>query len=172
MSINILPENWSAIFIPELPILELIIRGVILYLGILLILRALHRRATGSLSAMDLVFILLLSEVATHAMGDYTSIGDAIILFLVFMACNYVVNQLTFRSKFFKNLFEHSALQVVENGKINYRNMRRELLTKEELRTHLREHGVEDLMKVKKAFIESDGDISFIFFDEKDSSSE
>lgn len=45
--------------------------------------------------------------------------------------------------------------------------MRRELLTKDELMANLRENGVEDLSKVKKAFVEGDGNISFILFDKE-----
>lgn len=47
--------------------------------------------------------------------------------------------------------------------------MRRELITKEELMANLRESGIEKVSDVKKAFVESEGNISFIKFDEKGS---
>lgn len=64
-----LPENWKDIFIPEFALIELLIRGVVLYFTLLFILRLLPRRATGELSAMDLVFILLLTEIASHSLS-------------------------------------------------------------------------------------------------------
>jgi uncharacterized membrane protein YcaP (DUF421 family) len=42
------------------------------------------------------------------------------------------------------------------------RNMRQELITKEELMSQLRRNGVEDVAEVKKAFIEGDGQVSVI----------
>ncbi len=159
------PVNWESVFLPELSILELIVRGVVLYFVIVLILRVLTRHTTGELTAMDLIFILLLAEAATHAMGGYSSIGDCVVLLIVFTLCNYGVNKLTYHFSFFQKLFEQSPIQVIDNGKLNRRNMRRELLTKDELMASLRENGVEDLRKVKKAFVEGDGNISFIFHD-------
>ncbi|MBF6598668.1 MAG: DUF421 domain-containing protein [Fermentimonas sp.] len=162
-----LPDNWQSVFIPEYAILELVVRGIILYFFILFMLRVLTRRTTGELTAMDLVFVLLLAEAASHAMGDFTTIGDGIVMLLVFMLCNYVVNQLTYHSKFFQKLFEHSPVQIIDSGKLNLKNMRRELLTKDELMSHLRENGIEDVNEVKKAFVEGDGNISFILFDKQ-----
>jgi uncharacterized membrane protein YcaP (DUF421 family) len=44
--------------------------------------------------------------------------------------------------------------------------MRQEMITTEELLSQLRQQGVEDPKQVKKAFIEGDGRISIIRYDE------
>ena len=59
-------------------------------------------------------------------------------------------------------------MQIIKNGKLLYRNMRKELLTKDELMTNLRENGIENLSDVKKAFVESEGNISFVKFKDKE----
>ncbi len=162
---KLLPDNWQDIFIPEYPLVELIVRGVILYFFILFMLRILTRRTTGELTAMDLVFILLLTEAAAHSLGDYTTIGDGIVMLIVFLLCNHGVNQLTYHSKFFQKLFEHSPLQIINEGKLNWRNMRKELLTKDELMAHMRENGIEAISEIKRAFVEGDGNISFVTYE-------
>lgn len=159
---KLFPEHLDKIFLPEMPLFENILRGAILYFFILAILRILPRRTTGELGAMDLVFILLLTEAASHALGDFNTIGDGIIMLLVFIICNYAVNQLTYHSAFFRKLFEHEPVQIIKDGKINHKNMRKELLTKDELLTSLRENGIENIDDVKDAFVESEGIISFI----------
>ncbi|RYY63825.1 MAG: DUF421 domain-containing protein, partial [Chitinophagaceae bacterium] len=53
-------------------------------------------------------------------------------------------------------------LQIIKGGTLLRRNMRREYITEEELREHLRKEGIEDLKYVKEAFVESDGTISFV----------
>ena len=95
--------------------------------------------------------------------------GDGIVMLLLFMLCNHGVNQLTYHSPFFQKLFEHSPIQIIHEGKLNLRNMRRELLTKDELMSHLRENGIENINEVKKAFVEGDGNISFIQYEKGDS---
>lgn len=164
-----IPENPADIFIPEMPLIEILLRGIILYFLILFILRILPRRSAGELGAMDLVFILLLTEAASHALGDFTTLGDGMIMLVVFVICNYGVNYLTYRYGFFRKLFEQRPVQIIKDGRLVYRNMRRELITKEELMANLRESGIEKVSDVKKAFVESEGNISFIKFDEKGS---
>ena len=45
------------------------------------------------------------------------------------------------------------------------RNMRQEMITKEELDSQLRQQGIDDCAEVKEAFIEGDGRISIIRWD-------
>lgn len=155
-------SDWGKIFMPEMPVSETALRGFLLYFFILFVLRILPRRTTGELGAMDLVFILLLTEAASHSLGDFTSVGDGIIMLLVFIGCNYGINQLSYHFPFVQKIFEHEPVQIIRNGKLLYRNMRKELLTKDELMTNLRENGIENLSDVKKAFVESEGNISFV----------
>ena len=162
-----IPENPADIFIPEMPLIEILLRGIILYFLILFILRVLPRRSAGELGAMDLVFILLLTEAASHALVDFTTLGDGLIMLVVFVICNYGVNYLTYHHRFFRKLFEQRPVQIIKDGRLVYRNMRRELITKDELMANLRENGIEDVSDVKKAFVESEGNISFIKYEEK-----
>lgn len=74
----------------------------------------------------------------------------------------------TYHFPFFQKLFEHAPLPIIHEGKLNLRNMRKELLTKEELMVHLRENGIEDISEVKKAFVEGDGNISFVKYEKSD----
>lgn len=159
---KILPDSWSELFILETPLLELVARGTLLYTGILVLFRFMPRRSGGEMALMDLIFALLIVSAVSHSLGNYTSIADGLFLVLVTMGWNYVLNALSFRIPLVEKLLSPSALPVVKDGKLLLRNMRREFLTREELHTCLREHGVEDLADVKIARIEGDGSISVI----------
>jgi len=65
---------------------------------------------------------------------------------------------LSFKSEWFGRLIQPAPLQLIKNG----RNMRLELILRDELRMQLREQGLEDISKAKNAYIESDGRISVI----------
>ncbi len=78
------------------------------------------------------------------------------------MGCNYLVNFLSFHVPFIERMVSPAPIQVVKDGRLLRRNMRREFLTEEELMEHLRQQGVEQLMEVKEAHIESEGKITVI----------
>ncbi len=154
------PEDWPTVFVPEAPIFELIVRGAFLYIAILALMRILPRRIGGELATMDLIFLLLIAEAAAHAMGDYSSIADGMIVVITFVVCAYLVNALSYRVKFIERLVSSPPLQIVKNGKIIRRNLRAEFITEEELTTHLREQGIDDLSQVKAAYVEGEGKIT------------
>ena len=51
---------------------------------------------------------------------------------------------------------------VVENGRVLRHNMRKELVTNDELEQMLRVQGIEDVAEIKAAYLESDGELSVI----------
>ncbi|KAA2211645.1 DUF421 domain-containing protein [Teichococcus oryzae] len=157
---QLVPADWSSIFVPEGALLEHLARGTILYFGILVLMRIMPRRSGGELAAMDLVFVVLIADAAAEGMGGHTSIPDGLLLVVVFMAWNYLINILSYRLPFFEWLVSAPPLQVVRDGKLLRRNMRREFLTEEELMTYLRKDGVSGIGEVKAAYVEGDGKIT------------
>lgn len=157
-----MPDSWAAIWVIETPILELLVRGAVMYLGILLLLRIMPRRTGGELATMDLVLILLMTEAATHALGEYSSLGDGLFLIVTVMLINYGINALSYRVKWFERLVSAPPLPLVKDGKLLRRNLRREFVTEEEFNGHLRMNDIKDLSEVERAYVESEGHITFI----------
>ncbi|WP_170866186.1 DUF421 domain-containing protein [Pontibacter flavimaris] len=159
--------NLTELFAISTPILELILRGSLLYLGILFLLRILPRRTGGEMAPMDLLFIVLIAEAATHSLGGYSSVTEGFVVILTLMAWNTIVNSLSYHLPFVEKLVSSPPLQVIKDGKLLRRNMRREFLTEEELLEHVRREGIEDVKDIKSAYVEGDGQISFISTKEK-----
>ncbi len=158
----LLKTDFSKLFYIEVPVLELVLRGALLYIGILLLLRLLPRRTGGEMAIMDLIFVLLVAEAATHSLGGYHSVAEGFVVIGTLVACNYGVNVLSYYVPAVERLLAAPAIQIIKNGNLLRRNMRREYLTEEELHDHLRLKGIEDVADVKAAFIESDGKISVV----------
>jgi uncharacterized membrane protein YcaP (DUF421 family) len=154
------PGNWSDIFKLERPVLEHLVRGTALYFGVLILMRCMPRRSGGELAAMDLVFVVLIANAVTNAMGDHTSVTDGLLLAMVFMGWNYLINLLSYHVHFVERLVSAPPLQIVRDGRLLRRNMRRELLTEEEVMTYLRKDGFADIGEVKAAYVEGDGKIT------------
>lgn len=163
-----LPTDWSHIFALETPLVELILRGGVLYFGILFLMRIMPRRTGGELATMDLVLILLITEAASHALGDYTALSDGILLILIIIGFNYLVNALSYHVSFIERLVSSPPLQVIRDGQLLRRNMRREFLTEVELMSYLRQQGIEEIKDIKAAYVEDEG--KFTVITNKDSS--
>lgn len=155
-------QSILTLFQMESPIYELFIRATVIYVGILILMRILPRRTGGELAIMDLIFVILIAEGASHALGDYTSITEGFVIIASLMFWNYFVNLLSFHIPFIERLISAPPIKIIQNGKLLRKNMRMEYLTEEELMDSLRKEGIERTEDVKCAFIESDGKISII----------
>lgn len=156
------PSSWANVFAPETALLELVARGTALYFGVLVLVRLMPRRTGGELATMDLIFVLLIAEAAAHAFGEYTTVADGMVVIATLMLWNYTVNLLSYRVRFIERLASSPPLQVIRDGQLLRRNMRREFLTEEELMSHLRQNGIDDVGDVKSATVEGEGRISVV----------
>ena len=156
------PDDWSALFVIEVPLLELFVRGSVLYLSILFLMRFMPRRTGGELATMDLIFLLLIAEAASNAFGEYNSVVEGLILVMVLMGWNFIVNAASCRFRFVEKLVSSSPIEIVRNGEILRRNMRREFVTEEELMSALRQQGLSSVDQAKSVTIEGEGAITVV----------
>lgn len=160
--------DWKAVFLPDTPLLEIIIRGSVMYLALFILLRVILKRQSGTLGITDLLLITLLADASQNGMaGNYQSLPDGIVLVSTIIFWDYALDWLSFKSTRFQRLIEPPPLLLIKNGQLLYRNMRKELITEADLMKQLREQGISDIAKVKEAYMESDGQISAIENKEK-----
>jgi len=156
------PIDWHGMFVPSMSLIELVIRGTFLYFVIFGFLR-LFRRQAGALSMADLLVIVLVADAAQNAMAsDYHSITEGVVLVATIFGWNLAIDYLTFRFPPLARLLSPKPLLLIKDGHVQRRNLRSELITREELVELIREHGIEDFADVKAAYIESDGHVSVI----------
>lgn len=153
--------DWQSLFTPTTPVLELVVRGTLMYLLLFAALRMLVRRHVGSMSLMDLLLMVLIADAAQNAMaGQYESITEGIIVCGTLIFWNYFLDWLSYKIPAVERLLEPPPLPIVRDGVMLRRNMRQELITPDELLSLLREQGVFDPQDVKLASVESDGGVS------------
>ena len=155
--------NWPELFRLTVPPLELIVRGTIMYWFILVLLRMAGRRDVGSLGVADMVVLVLLADAAQNAMaGEYKSITDGAILVATIIGWVALIDRVTYFVPWIGRLLEADKVCLIRDGQILRRSMRREYITKEELMSELRQKGVDDVSKIRRAYIEPDGTISVL----------
>ncbi|MCW3111723.1 MAG: hypothetical protein JWR18_119 [Segetibacter sp.] len=155
--------DWEKILMPEAPLLEIVVRGTLTYLSLFTLLRVILRRESSNLGITDMLVIVLIADASQNAMaGTYNSVADGVILVAVIIGWSYILNWLSFNLPFFERLISPRKLLLVDKGKMVKRNMRKELITDEELMTEVRKAGFSTLEQIKVAFMESDGSISVV----------
>jgi uncharacterized membrane protein YcaP (DUF421 family) len=157
------PVDWAGMFIPAHSVLEMAVRATIMYFVIVLLLKIVVKRQTGGVGPTDILVIVLLAEIAGPGFtADYVSIVEGAVLVATVLFWSFAIEWLTHRSRTFARHFQPAPLLLIKNGCMLPRNMRTELITKDELMTHLREEGASSIAEVEQACMEPDGMISVI----------
>ena len=149
--------------IPSVPLLEIVLRTVVVYLVILVGLRLSGKREIGQMTVFDLVVLLLIANAVQNAMvGPDTSLTGGILAAVVLLVANALLARLRLRWPRLKKWVEGSPTLLVLHGEVISDQLRREGLDQDTLETALREHGVAELADVEMAVLEIDGSISVV----------
>jgi uncharacterized membrane protein YcaP (DUF421 family) len=142
---------------------EFVLRGIIIYVFLIVLLRLTGKRQVGQLAPFDLVLLLVLSNAVQNAMngGDNSVIGGMISA-VTLVGVNWIVGVLTYRSKKLEALVEGRPDVLIRDGKLFQQTLERAKLTHHELMTALREAGCASIDDVRAALLENDGSISVI----------
>jgi len=144
-----------------IPWTEFIVRGVVVYVFLLVLLRLTGRRQVGQLAPFDLVLLLVLSNAVQNSMngGDNSLVGG-LISAATLVALNYAVGSLTHRSKRLEALIEGRPQLLIHNGTLFEDVLRSAKLTHHELNAALRRGGCACVDDVHSAILENNGSIS------------
>ena len=151
------------LFSIHVPVLELVLRGSLVYWLLFSIFRFVLRRDVGAVGIADILLLVIVADAAQNAMsGGYDTIAEGAILVCTIVGWNWLLDVLSWRFALVRRFASPMRLTLVRDGVMQLRNMRREYITREELDEKLREQGIATLADVKVAYLEGDGQISVI----------
>jgi uncharacterized membrane protein YcaP (DUF421 family) len=150
-------------FVITLPILEKILRPVIVYFFLVVMLRLSGKRELVQLNPFDLVVLLTLSNTVQNAIiGDDNSVSGGILGATSLLAVNYLTVRFLYKHKKLDQLVEGKADVLIENGKMRPEHLRNELITTAQLEAAARKQGFASLSEVDQCILEPGGTLSFI----------
>ena len=142
----------------EVPLAEKAIRSVAVYVFLLAVLRLAGKREIAQLNNFDFVVLLLLSNTVQNAIiGNDSSLWGGLFGAAVLLAANRVVVRASYGSPRLTRLVQGSQTVLVRGGRTLKRNLRKELITDEELMAAVRRQGVSKLSDVQLAALEPTG---------------
>jgi uncharacterized membrane protein YcaP (DUF421 family) len=148
----------DSMFHLHLPILEKIIRPMIVYLCLILFLRLFGKRELSQLNPFDLVVLLSLSNTVQNAMiGDDNTVSGGIIGAFSLLAINWLLTRMLFRSPRLSVALEGTETVLIRSGAVDWEATKREALTELELRSVLHKQGFDSFEEVDKCVLEPNG---------------
>ncbi|CAA9366017.1 hypothetical protein AVDCRST_MAG94-3725 [uncultured Leptolyngbya sp.] len=153
--------DLQQVFVPQTSVVELVLRGSLVYFVVVAILRFMPSRQVGGVGIADLLVVVLVATAAQDAMAtDDSSITGGLILVTTIIGWSYLFNWVSYKVPHFQRFLNPSPLLLVKDGEISQQNMESGLINKRELMSQLRQQGVHTLSEVERAYIEGDGRIS------------
>lgn len=154
---------WSDMFVLGIPVLEKILRPLIVYGFLIVALRLAGKRELAQLNPFDLVVLLTLSNTVQNAIiGDDNTITGGLLGAATLLAVNYLVVRGLYGHHKLEQLMEGDEEVLIEKGRVLSRHLRKELITLPELEAAAHRQGFESLADVERAVLEPGGTLSFI----------
>jgi uncharacterized membrane protein YcaP (DUF421 family) len=143
-----------------------VVRGLAIYLFILLWFRIVGKRSLAESTAFDFVLLLIISEVTQQALvGQDYSLTGSFILIVTLITTDLLFSLLKENFPFFGKVTEGLPLIIVNEGKPLLKRMRKSKVSEEDVLEAARIiHGLQKMEDIKYAILEKSGDISIIPF--------
>src|ERR1700679_37439 len=141
-----------------LPVLEKILRPVIVYLFLIGFLRLFGKRELAQLNPFDLVVLLSLSNTVQNAMiGDDNSVSGGVIGALSLLAINWILSKTLYRLPSLNAALAGTKTYLIRHGEVDYAALKRETLTEVERRSVIHKQGFDRYEQVEKCVLEPNG---------------
>lgn len=160
---------WTDLFLPGLPLVDKILRAVIVYFFLVVALKVAGRRELAQLNAFDLVVLLTIANTVQSAIiGNDDSVTGGLLGATTLLAVNYLVVRFAYEYKRKHRHVGESGVVLIENGNVRKDALKKELISLDELKEAASRQGFESLWQVERAVLNQNG--SFAFVKKKDRS--
>ena len=141
------------------------LRTLIVFIVVLTFMRLLGKRQLGQLELSELVTAVLISDMAAHPLQDIgIPMLNGLIPALTLFCCEILISGAAMKSVRCRAFLFGKPSILVENGRINQREMRRARVTLDELYEELRKKDITDLATIKYAILETGGSLNTILY--------
>jgi uncharacterized membrane protein YcaP (DUF421 family) len=141
-----------------IPILEKIIRPILVYLALIVLVRVFGKRELAQLNPFDLVVLLSLSNTVQNAIiGDDTSISGGLIGAFTLLAINWLVVRVLYGSPRMNRILGGVERTLISDGRVDKYALKKELLSDEELLAVVHRQGFDSFKEVARCVLEPNG---------------
>jgi len=156
-------DIWKDMFVMGLPLLEKVLRPIIVYAFLVVSLRLSGKRELVQLNPFDLVVLLTLSNTVQNAIiGEDNSVLGGLIGATSLLVTNYLVVRFLYDHRKLDQLVEGRADVLIDGGKVRTKHLKTELITMAQLEAAARKQGFGSISDVEQCVLEPGGTLTFI----------
>ena len=150
--------------------LLILLKTLFFYFAIVLFYRFMGKREVGELGIIDLIVSILIAELAAISIEKYnTSIFLMLLPITLLVILQIVLAKVSLKSDKLRNMLDGEASMIIDNGKVNFKEMIKQRYNLEDLLTQLRARNVKSIEEVEYAILETSGKLSVFTKDAKNS---
>ena len=150
--------------------LLILLKTLFFYFAIVLFYRFMGKREVGELGIIDLIVSILIAELAAISIEKYnTSIFFMLLPIALLVILQIVLAKVSLKSDKLRNMLDGEASMIIDNGKVNFKEMIKQRYNLEDLLTQLRARNVKSVEEVEYAILETSGKLSVFTKDAKNS---
>ncbi|MFN3670325.1 MAG: DUF421 domain-containing protein [Bosea sp. (in: a-proteobacteria)] len=144
--------------------METVLRGLAIYVVLLLIVRLSGRRTLAQMTPFDLVLLLIIAETTQQAiLGDDFSITNAFILIITLFGADIALSYLKQRHSGLNLVIDGAPTILLSHGKPDEHALRRARVSIDDVLKAARiQQGLERQDQIKFAVLEASGEISIV----------
>jgi len=143
--------------------MQVSVRGIIVFIATLIMVRLGSKRSLAEKTAFDAVFIVIIGSMLARAINGTEAFFPTLGTGFVLVALHRLFGMAAYYSHVFGMLVKGKPMVLVEDGRLQQRNMLWEHISKHDLEEDMRlDASTQDLSQIQVARLERSGDISFI----------
>lgn len=147
----------------ELNTLQMVSRGIVVFIIALLLLRISGRRSFGLRTPLDNIISITLGAVLSRAIAGVSPFVPVVITCLVVVSLHRILGWLIIRYKWLEQIMEGRKFLLFTDGKFIKETMDRALVQREDVMQGVRKTALtENMDKIKAVYMERNGEISAI----------
>lgn len=149
---------FGSMFHLQIPLLEKVVRPIIVYFFLIFLLRIFGKRELAQLNPFDLVVLLSLSNVVQNALiGNDNSVTGGIVGAFSLLGINWLVVRFLYSSPKVDRIVEGTEQVLIADGIVDQAALRKELLTEQELLAVVHRQGFDGFEDVRKCVLGPNG---------------
>ena len=145
---------------------KIIFRTTFFYFFIIFIFRIMGKREIGELSIQDFVVSMLIAEIGALSIEKF---NDSILLtfipVVVLCILEVIMGKLFLKSDDIKKLIDGKPVLIINRGKINYKEMKKQRYSLDDLLLELRNKEIKDINDVEYAILENNGNLNIFKYE-------
>ncbi|MBE9585932.1 DUF421 domain-containing protein [Mucilaginibacter sp. JRF] len=164
--------DWYNLFLKDLDLsfaFEIVLRTLLMFAFILILLRLSGKKGVRQLSIFEVAIIIALGSAAGDPMfNKEMAIIPSLLVFVVILGFYRLLTYFSAKSERFESILEGDPMYIIEDGMFTIQEETDNTFAKDEFFAEMRSRGIEHVGQVRSAILETNGQVSFLFFsDEK-----